>query len=321
MGKAREKEKGPAQREALRGEKALEELWQQTRKPMCQLSLSQQPTTIFDSRIGGIPYCPHDAKLPIGENGAQLRLIVQINFAQMPAMPPFPDRGILQIFLPDHDPLIGYRGMECWTEQRDWRVIYYPKIDTTVTENGVTAKMTVGPVDNSHVLIENLVYKLHFGPPEQGGTLEQEGLTVSDYRFATHFGMAYQKLFPDEAPITFWPKRISSGPIPVDWMMADDIWRDLYDKAYARYNKLGGFPTFSKADPRTILPEVTESQCPWDTVLLQFECGFQDVDDRSQGYYPISFGEDGTATFFMREKDLLRRDFSKVGYYWSDKIE
>lgn len=321
---------GPAQREALRGGQALEELWRQTGKPVCKLSASRQPTTIFDSRIGGVPYCPHDGRLPVGENGQQLRLLLQFNFAQMPAMPPFPDSGILQFFVPDHDPLVGYRGMDRWTEQKDWRVVYHPEPDTSVTEEEVAAKVTVGPAVihedrairlNSHVLRNDLVYKLHFGPPEQEGTIETEGLTLSDYRFAAQFDRVYRTLFPDEAPVEFCPKRPQVRPVPVDWIHADEIWRKLYDKAYAKRNKLGGFPTFAKTDPRTVLPEVTEDQCPWDTVLLQLEYGLHHVNNHLQGCYPIGFGEDGVAVFLIREADLLRRDFSRVGYYWMDNSD
>lgn len=137
---------GPAEREALRAREALEVLRRRTERPVCALRLSQGPVTVFDSHIGGLPYCPRKGEPPVGEDGRQLRLMVQINFAQMPGMPPFPKRGILQFFLPDHDwGMKGYRGMEHWTEQKNWRVLYHPEIDPSVTEDEVQRKVTVGP--------------------------------------------------------------------------------------------------------------------------------------------------------------------------------
>lgn len=324
MSKRSKMKEGPAQREARRGEKALEELWRQTGKPMCRLTLSRDPVTIFDSHIGGTPYCPHDGQPPVGEDGKQLRLVAQINFEQAPAMPSFPDRGILQIFLPDDDPLIGYRGMEHWTEQTNWRVVYHPEPDPTVTDEEAAAKVTTGPPVvhdgrnlwlNSRVILKEFAYKLHFG------SVGTEGLTLSDHRFHTQFEETYQRLFPNDPPVRFCPKRPPVRPKPVDWIWADDIWKKLYAKAYAQYNKLGGFPCFPKTDPRTVLPELKDGQCPWDTVLLQLEYGFVDVNNHLQGYCPLSFGEGGVAVFLMREADLLRRDFSRVGYYWQDNSD
>ena len=112
---------GPAEREAMRAEEVMEVLRGRSHRPACALRLSQGPVTVFDSHIGGLPYCPRKGEPPVGEDGRQLRLMVQINFAQMPDMPPFPKRGILQFFLPDHDwGMKGYRGMEHWTEQKNW---------------------------------------------------------------------------------------------------------------------------------------------------------------------------------------------------------
>lgn len=315
---------GPAEREALRAKEVLEELRRRTERSVCHLTVSQTPVTIFDSHIGGLPYCPRDGVPPVGEDGRQLRLMAQINFAQMPSMPPFPERGILQFFLPDHDPLVGYRGMEHWTEQKDWRVVYYPELDDSVTEDEVRGKVTVGPAVveegrerrlNSGIFLDNIVHKLHFAPAER------EGMTVCDYRFDSRFDAVYRELFPNEPPVEFCPDRPPVRPVPVDWMRADRLWGELYGGACGRRSKLGGWPGFPKADPRRVLPEAAGEACPWDTVLLQFDSLFLEVDDPRQWLYPVSFGEEGRVIFLIREEDLLRRDFSRVGYYWQDNSD
>ncbi|MCI9588689.1 MAG: DUF1963 domain-containing protein [Oscillospiraceae bacterium] len=319
-----ERRPGPALREAMRAEEVLEVLRGRFHRPACALRLSQGPVTVFDSHIGGLPYCPREGEPPVGEDGRQLRLMVQINFAQMPGMPPFPERGMLQFFLPDHDPLVGHRGMEHWTEQKDWRVLYHPEIDPTVTEEEVRVKVTVGPAVaeegrerryNSAILVDNLVYKLHFEP------VREEGITRSDFRFWPQFLKAWGDTCDEPPPEQFWPKRRTEDPVSLDQMEADRLWQELDDDASGRTSKIGGYPAFPKGDPRAVLPMCADGECPYDTVLLHIEPDFRDVEDLSQGYYPLCFGEDGRAVFLMREEDLLRRDFSRVGYYWQDNSD
>lgn len=332
--KERRQQLGPAQRQAVQAREVLEELYRRVHRPVCELKASYIPPhkpicTIFESCIGGLPYCPRDGRPPVDGQGEQLRLMLQINFAQMPPMPPFPDRGILQFFLSDRDwAFIGYHGMEHWTEQKDWRVVYHPEPDLSVTEEEVRAKVTVGPAvvgegrDSqlvSPIFLKNTIYKLHFLP------VREEGITRSDFRFWPKFLEVWRELCPDPPPERFWPKleefRETGLPTPVDHIHARELWSDLFDMASSPHNKIGGYPAFPKDDPRTVLPECAGGECPWDTVLLHIESDFQDVKDRLQGYYPISFGEDGRATFLIREEDLRRRDFSRVGYYWQDNSD
>ena len=327
---------GPAKREALRAQEVQEELRRQVCRPSCELTLSRGEISHFDSHVGGLPYCPRDGELPVGEKGDQLRLVVQINFAQMPPMPPFPDRGILQFFFADHDPLAGYRGMEHWTEQGNWRIVYHREPDPTVTAEEIAQKLRIGPVVthdhekriaylNNPVLIAEKPYKVHFGPPEREGTIVQEGITVKDFRFWPAFLNVWRSKFQDPPPEQFWPKRPRDPKIPgqiqvFDVAMADDIWKKLRNQADGEGNKLGGFPGFRREDPRPVLPECADGACPWDTLLLQLSGPFIHVNNRLQGANPIYFGEDGWANFFIREEDLLRCDFSRVGYYWQEGI-
>ena len=219
---------GPAEREAMRAEEVMEVLRGRSHRPACALRLSQGPVTVFDSHIGGLPYCPRKGEPPVGEDGRQLRLMVQINFAQMPDMPPFPKRGILQFFLPDHDwGMKGYRGMEHWTEQKNWRVLYHPEIDPSVTEDEVQRKVTVEPAVAeegrerrlvSSVFLHNWAYKLHFEP------VLQEGITVDDFRFWPQFLEIWRSRFSEPPPVQFWPEREREPgkPLPMDFIRADE---------------------------------------------------------------------------------------------------
>ena len=68
-------------------------------------------------------------------------------------------------------------------------------------------------------------------------------------------------------------------------------------------HKIGGYPFFTQADPR----EMQQYQ-DQDYILL-----FQmDTDDENG----IMWGDCGVATFFIKQQDLLNKDFSKVLYSW-----
>lgn len=312
--------RGPAEREALRAGAVLEDLRRQVRKPMCPLRLTLDPCTPFDSHIGGLPYCPRDAALPLGAGGEPLRLLAQLNFAQMAPMPPFPDRGILQFFQDDRDPLLGYRGMERWTDQAHWRVLYHPDPDPSVTEAEVRAKLHPGGTDNggppSYVFLNlRKPCKLHFLPPEE------EGVTIGDCRFWPLFHGLWQERFPKDPLDCFWPQRPwkrEEGPRPLDHIWADEVWRELWSLAGGVGSKLGGFPAFPRTDPRPARPE---PGCPWDTVLFQLASVCVDLENPRRFYSPADFGYGGWPVFLIREEDLRRRDFTRVGYYWHENSD
>ena len=178
-----------------------------------------------------------------------------------------------------------------------------------VTEEGREQRVV------SSVFLHNWAYKLHFEP------VSQEGITVDDFRFWPQFLEIWRSRFSEPPPVQLWPKRESGKPLPMDFIRADEVWRKLNSDGRGQHSKLGGFPAFPKDDPRTVLPECAGGECPWDTVLFQMISPVRDVERQFQWHSPLRFGEGGWATFLMREEDLLRRDFSRVGYYWQDNSD
>ncbi len=59
------------------------------------------------SRLGGLPYWQADVSFPVDRAGEPLALLVQINFAEVPAHPDLPKAGLLQYFLPRRDDYYG----------------------------------------------------------------------------------------------------------------------------------------------------------------------------------------------------------------------
>ena len=64
----------------------VDRIQQESRRPVCRIGMSRQPFAITDSHLGGVPYVPHQEKIPTDLGGSQLWLCAQINFAQMPPM-------------------------------------------------------------------------------------------------------------------------------------------------------------------------------------------------------------------------------------------
>lgn len=79
---------------------------------------------------------------------------------------------------------------------------------------------------------------------------------------------------------------------------------EAYDKLFlSAGHKLGGYPYFTQSDPR-----YADQYQNGEYMLL-----FQMDTDNGAG---IMWGDCGVANFFISEKDLANKDFSKVLYHW-----
>jgi uncharacterized protein YwqG len=65
--------------------------------------LEEAPADLRASRLGGFPWWPADRPWPLDSEDKPLLLLVQINFAEAPFLPPFPEKGLLQIFIGSGD--------------------------------------------------------------------------------------------------------------------------------------------------------------------------------------------------------------------------
>jgi uncharacterized protein YwqG len=54
----------------------------------------------LESRIGGAPWQPSGTDWPRGPGGQRLLFLAQVNFADFPPLPDYPESGLLQIFVP-----------------------------------------------------------------------------------------------------------------------------------------------------------------------------------------------------------------------------
>ena len=70
-----------------------------------KVSVAEKPLAPAQSKFGGFPYWTKSEDFPRDEDGKPLYLLAQINFAEVPLLPDYPARGLLQIFV---------RGADLW---------------------------------------------------------------------------------------------------------------------------------------------------------------------------------------------------------------
>lgn len=61
----------------------------------------------LSSQFGGYPYWQADVEPPMDSDNTPMALLAQINFAEVPAHPDLPEKGILQFFIPKQDEVYG----------------------------------------------------------------------------------------------------------------------------------------------------------------------------------------------------------------------
>ncbi len=109
------------------------------KKPCVKITLTETKPSIFESKVGGLGYIPHDGNFPTDSKGRQLRLLAQIDCAEI-QLDKFPEKGLLQFWIAGTS--IYGCDYDNHTNQDGFRVIYYPEVDTTITEDEISNKMT-----------------------------------------------------------------------------------------------------------------------------------------------------------------------------------
>lgn len=247
------------------------------------------PTTLWNSKLRGVPYYPKDMPWPVDVDAKPLVMLVQINFAEMPALDGYPTEGILQIYLSaDYLPEQQMWGMrndnayatdqEHRTDQSYFRTIYFPRVSHDA--EGLITATPVVEIDDEY----------SFPALDEALLTFVEGSSYvrpEDYRFRRFFGQDARDFF------------YRAGP-DMEHVL------DAYEKFMGarRYvARIGGYSRVEQRDPRLEFPEQ-------DWIVLF------SLDSEGAGNYPVGWGSGGIGNFYIRPEDLARRDFSKVMYYW-----
>lgn len=303
----------------------VDQIQKESKRPVCYLELSKEPFGVTDSHLGGVPYVPHNKKIPTDEDGNQLWLCAQINFAQMPHLDGFPERGIFQLFASDFDKDggFGFYAGEC-SEQNDWKVVYYEEVDGSVTEAECLAKMAVPWEEASKENMPRPAHKFDLKDIEEGHAdlwripahplkisfrpVVQDVIGDNDFRFDALFAAELERRLPGADPEEFMPYRLRDETDEERKAL-----RRIRDQIETGGCKLGGYAYFEQYDIR----EDDEERAAWSTLLFQL-C--DDFTDFPAGEFPemdLYLGGFGALNILIRPEDLEKRDFSQVLGYWA----
>lgn len=141
--------------------------------PTVTLQLSSNDAlTVWQSKIGGEPYLPLDTAYPLDSNGNPLALLAQFNFVEIPSLPNFPDKGILQFYIAADD-LYGM-NFDDQQQQSGFRVLYFDHVieDTSQLRQ-----------DFSEFELSEEDYLPFTGQYSVQFKLEQQPISLSDHEF------------------------------------------------------------------------------------------------------------------------------------------
>lgn len=264
-------------------EAAIDVFRRETMSPCVKLQAVRGETTRYSSKFGGAPYLPGGFAYPRSTNphsaGRPLRLLAQLNFAELPALPEFPHEGILQIYA-EPDDLYG-ADFDNLTEQAGYRVVYHPAVDSD------PAHLEQPPAEQPEG--EDLFpFSGEFALTAE---LSEMPMSSADYRFDQAFLEVYRRFLPTDA------QRV--------WDLDTAQYERIMDAFQTTGHHIGGSPFFTQEDPRGYRGELAGHT----TLLLQ-------IDSCGRGEDEILWGDCGVAGFFITPEHLEKRDFSQVLYNW-----
>lgn len=268
-----------------------QQLIESTAMPTALLFFTEEKTKLYQSKIGGKPYFPKD--YPV-----DYFYVPYPNTANYTPWPKHPTTGkelplLIQINFEEMPPLPSFprTGIlqlfideACWNHLEDnLRVIYHP----TVIKDEQLLFTEFNNPQESQLVQENSI----------SFDKEVEYMTNSDYRFEQ-----YEAIF------------VNGGN--------NQVWKDYWSITGGRYykkrkqcgygsNKIGGYHYSQNCqDPRASPPRWHDprAQDPeWkDSILL---VQFQD-------YENLTWGDCGSAQFFIKRKDLEALNFSDLLFHW-----
>lgn len=234
---------------------------------------------LTQSKVGGRGYLSKEMPYPIDQNQKPLSLLAQINFAEMPALAHFPKAGLLSFYVNYHDDLLGL-DFDDPVVQKGFRVIY--------TEDFTAESYTKEEQD---MLFEQTIDVDNFDPvvPKEAkviAEIEEQLLLIDSFDFEKAYG--------------------TNSYVLLGELIKDKEQRHaIFDLVYEESSQIGGYPFFTQEDPR-----YTMQRQHYDTLLFQL------ASDQIAEQIDIMWGDCGVGNFFINQKDLLNRDFSKVMYNW-----
>lgn len=259
-------------------------LKENTSRSTVVFGLEEGTSGILHSKVGGAFYVPEGMEAPKNtETGEALYLLAQINFAELPPIEDFPQKGLLQIFIDGKDDTFGC-NFDNEADQTGWRIRFIENLPSAEEIKPEQIRETEWTEETSLPLDHPVVYRLT-------GRREDQPVSINDYRFDEMLTKYCSDLLPEG----------TEGFFDLDDEDAEAC-EELYE-IFEEYDcQLGGYPTFTQSDPREYLEE--DADVP-EILLFQLDT----TED-------IMWGDSGVGNFFIKKEDLVKKDFSKVWFNW-----
>lgn len=261
----------------------LREIKERTKTEYYKIHLVKEPTDLYSSKLGGVPYWELSRPYPTDSKGNKLVLLAQINFEKENFEDErLPRTGLLQFFIADDDCFGCSFGCSGDNRQENWRAVYHETVVENVSEEDIR-KLEIP----THKTAEDFPMEKDAEAMALKFEKRTGCISTADYRFDDLFVPLFKEKFDVEGTEAYWIGLLSSEEIEYVGHALDD-WG----------HKLLGYPNFTQEDIR-------RDGSPYDTLLLEI-----DSDDT------IMWGDSGIANFFIPSEALKNRDFSKVTYSW-----
>ncbi len=264
--------------------KIFQEVYDETSVPTVKMNLTDTNPAVFESKVGGTGYIPHDGNFPTDSKGNQLRFLAQIECEKV-NIPEYPKSGLLQFWIMNDD-LYG-ADFDNNTRQDSFRIIYYKDIDKSVAEEEIASKFVENEFDKTESLMPVTgTFGISF-------TECMTGISDCDYRAEDMICKKYNEVAPEKHLESIYD-------IECDFNEAECYKKTIGDSFG---NKIGGYPAFTQYDPR-------DEGDTHDFLLLQLDSAY--IDDKIE----MMWGDSGVCNFFINKEKLKNLDFSDVIYNW-----
>ena len=119
----------------MRTKKVIQSALEETELSSLHISVSDKPAGCTDSRFGGVFYLPHGESVPACPEGETMQFLAQINFAKIPHLDGFPEKGLLQFFLDTDEMRFEEKIDDPERVRQLYAVRYYPEPDVRLQQD------------------------------------------------------------------------------------------------------------------------------------------------------------------------------------------
>ena len=251
------------------------------KKKSIAMDFEEASTELTDSKLSGIPYIPEGGEWPVDKGtGNKLYLMLQINFAQVPKMENYPEKGLLQIYVADDD--LSGLDFDNQKDQVAWRIIYHENTDNAMDIDDIK-KLMPNPDEAEDTVM------LPFDPKK-----EYKVIFVEEEQFPNVDTMEMDKIFEEFIE----PKLGIESYSDLD----DEVAEEFYEKICSGGSRIGGYPFFTQWEIRDKDDE--------NKLFIQLDSLYDSKEDI------LMWGDSGVANFFITDEDLKNRNFEDVIYNW-----